>query len=90
MRLTPRPQGRIEEIEMKELIGSWKAALPSDLEFGEFEDEFTIEGRHYKYGAWNSAGDWWLAWNTDKEFKEQLSMLDDDEIIGEERAAHNA
>lgn len=56
-------------------IQSWKDQLPNDLTYGEFEEDFLIEGRHYRHGAWNAAGDWWLAWNTDEEFQKQLQEL---------------
>lgn len=59
------------------LVQSWKDALPSDLWYGAFSHDFKIDGVHYTHGAWNAAGDWWLAWNTDAEFREQLAGLAD-------------
>ena len=56
-------------------IQAWKDQLPDDLTYGEFEEDFLIEGRHYQHGAWNTDGDWWLAWNTDDEFQKQLGEL---------------
>lgn len=56
-------------------ISDWKSRLPDDLVFGTFEDDFLVEGRHYRYGAWNTAGDWWLAWNTEEEFQRQICEL---------------
>lgn len=62
-----------------EQIAEWKAQLPDDLRFGEFERDFLIERKHYRYGAWNTAGDWWLAWNTDEEFQQQLSTMENND-----------
>jgi len=64
----------------REQIDDWKSRLPSDLKFGTFVAFFDINGKYYRYGAWNTAGDWWLAWNTEEEFKQQLdSCVGDDE-----------
>lgn len=60
----------------KAQIESWKKQLPEDLQFGEFEKDFEIEGRYYRYGAWNTAGDWWIAWNSEEEFQEQIASCE--------------
>lgn len=49
----------------KRRIEEFRSLLPDDLNFGEFEADFKMDdGRHYKYGAWNSDGVPILAWNT--------------------------
>lgn len=52
------------------------AELPDDLTPDLFEEDFDVEGNHYRYGAWNTAGDWVLAWNTESELREQLGDLE--------------
>ena len=56
----------------KKQIKAWKEQLPDDIKYGKFEKDFLIDGKHYKHGAWNTSGDWWLAWNTDDEFQKHL------------------
>lgn len=65
---------------MSEQEKDWQAALPEGLSFGEFSEDFLIDGVHcqYRYGAWNTDGDWVLAWNTDEEFAEQLAAREMD------------
>jgi hypothetical protein len=58
---------------MPEDLQIWQDRLPSDLTVGYFEPDFLIEGTHYRYGAWNTAGEWWLCWNTEEEFQKQLA-----------------
>jgi hypothetical protein len=57
-------------------LRAWQDQLPDDLTVGRFEPDFDINGVHYQYGAWNSAGEWWLCWNTESEFQEQLASLE--------------
>jgi len=58
----------------------WASRLPVDLRFGRFEKNFLINlgngSKQYRYGAWNAAGDWWLCWNTEAEFAEQIADCD--------------
>ena len=52
---------------------AWQEQLADDLRVGTFQEDFDINGRHYRFGAWNTTGDWWLAWNTEEEFQRQLA-----------------
>jgi hypothetical protein len=65
----------------------WAGRLPVDLRFGLFESDFLINlgqgPTHYRYGAWNDAGDWWLCWNTEAEFAEQLADCDFEAAIAQ-------
>ena len=54
----------------------WASRLPADLRFGRFERGFKVEGKRYRYGAWNADGQYWLSWNTEAEFAEQLADCD--------------
>jgi hypothetical protein len=57
-------------------IQSWKDQLPADLTYGTFEEDFEIDGIHYEHGAWGRDGNYWLAWNTDEEFKSQFVEIE--------------
>lgn len=67
--------GNTQEFHKK----TWEERLPEGLDYGEFEEDHMIEGTHYQHGAWNTDGDWVLAWNTDTEFAEQLGQLEMDQ-----------
>lgn len=56
-------------------VQSWIDRLPADLTYGTFAEDFRIDGSHYTHGAWNAGGEWWLAWNTEDEFAQQLASL---------------
>lgn len=43
------------------------------LLFDEFDEDFKIEGKHYKYGLWTNDGDWFYAFNTLEKLKEQVN-----------------
>ncbi len=67
---------RKKEAMGKEQIQKWRKQLPADLIFDVFAQDFDIEGVHYRYGAWNQQGNWWLAWNNDEEFQRQIAILE--------------
>ncbi len=66
----------MNEMANDEQVQSWKDRLPNDLKYGIFADDFDIAGVHYKHGAWNLSGDYWMAWNTEEEFQEELDQAD--------------
>ncbi len=67
-------------------IDSWESRLPEDLRFGTFEEDFMIEGKHYEFGAWSTAGNWVLAWDDETGFQGQLDWLaaEGDQVEGDD------